>query len=62
MNIVNMIYKNRIINISVGKNIFLFGVRGSGKTALLKRLFPPSSPSILYIDLLDEFSLPKLSF
>ena len=54
MNIVNMIYKNRIINISVGKNIFLFGVRGSGKTALLKRLFPPSSPSILYIDLLDE--------
>jgi len=45
-----MIYKNRIINIPENKNIFLFGVRGSGKTALLKRLFP----SALYIDLLDE--------
>ena len=45
-----MIYKNRIIRIPENKNIFLFGVRGSGKTALLKRLFP----SALYIDLLDE--------
>ena len=45
-----MIYKNRIINISDNKNTFLFGVRGSGKTALLKRLFPKA----LYIDLLDE--------
>ena len=45
-----MIYKNRIISIPKIKNIFLFGVRGSGKTALLKRLFP----SALYIDLLDE--------
>ena len=45
-----MVYKNRIINISGNKNIFLFGVRGSGKTALLKRLFP----SALYIDLLNE--------
>ena len=49
-----MIYKNRIINISRDENIFLFGVRGSGKTALLKQLFPPFSPSTLYIDLLDE--------
>ena len=48
--IVDMLYKNRIINISENKNTFLFGVRGSGKTALLKRLFP----SALYIDLLDE--------
>ena len=45
-----MIYKNRVINIPENKNIFLFGVRGSGKTALLKRLFP----SALYIDLLNE--------
>ncbi len=43
-------YKNRIISITDNKNTFLFGVRGSGKTALLKRLFP----SALYIDLLDE--------
>ena len=43
-------YKNRIIKIPKNKNIFLFGVRGSGKTALLKRLYP----SALYIDLLDE--------
>ena len=53
MNIVNMLYKNRIISIPENKNTFLFGARGSGKTALLKRLFPPS-PTILYIDLLDE--------
>lgn len=45
-----MIYKNRIINIPENKNIFLFGIRGSGKTALLKRRFPEA----LYIDLLDE--------
>ena len=43
-------YKNRIIKIPKNKNIFLFGVRGSGKTALLKRLYP----SALYINLLDE--------
>ncbi len=48
-----MILKNRIIKISDNDNIFLFGVRGSGKTQLLKKLFPPSSPSVLYIDLLD---------
>lgn len=47
-----MIYKNRIIDISENKNIFFFGVRGSGKTQLLKRLFPP--PSALHINLLDE--------
>ncbi len=45
-----MIYKNRIIDIPKNKNLFLFGVRGSGKTKLLKRLFP----SALYIDLLDR--------
>ena len=50
--ILNMTYKNRIINISKDESSFLFGVRGSGKTALLKRLFPPS-PQTLYIDLLD---------
>ncbi len=45
-----MIYKNRIIPISNQKNLFLFGVRGSGKTELLKRCYPEA----LYIDLLDE--------
>ena len=35
------------------ENNFLFGVRGSGKTDLLKQLFPPS-PLTLYIDLLDR--------
>ena len=45
-----MVYKNRIISIPENKNLFLFGTRGSGKTALLKRLFP----SALYIDLLNE--------
>jgi len=44
-----MIYKNRMIKISDNKSTFLFGVRGSGKTALLKRLFPKA----LYIGLLD---------
>ena len=47
-----MIYKNRIIKIPENKTIFLFGVRGSGKTFLLNRLFPPSS--YLHINLLDE--------
>ena len=50
MKIERMIYKKRIINIPDHKNIFLFGVRGSGKTAMLKTLYP----SALYIDLLDE--------
>ena len=45
-------YKNRIINISEDKNILFFGVRGSGKTKLLNKLFPP--PSALHINLLDE--------
>ena len=45
-----MLYKNRIIKLQNTKNSFLFGVRGSGKTALLRKLFP----SALYIDLLDE--------
>ena len=45
-----MIYKNRLISLSHRKNLFLFGVRGSGKTELLKRHFPTA----LYIDLLDE--------
>ena len=43
-----MLYKNRIIKIPDHKNIFLFGVRGSGKTAMLKRRYPEA----LYIDLL----------
>ena len=47
-----MIRKNRIINVPENENNFLFGVRGSGKTDLLKQLFPPS-PLTLYIDLLD---------
>ena len=46
----HMLYKNRIIKFKNTENSFLFGVRGSGKTALLKRLFP----SALYIDLLNE--------
>ena len=50
MKIEQMMYKKRIISIPDHKNIFLFGVRGSGKTAMLKRLYP----SALYIDLLDE--------
>ena len=45
-----MIFKNRIIQLSGKKNLFLFGIRGSGKTQLLNRLFP----SALYIDLLDK--------
>ena len=48
-----MIRKNRIINVPENENNFLFGVRGSGKTDLLKQLFPPS-PLTLYIDLLDR--------
>ena len=44
-----MMRKNRIIKIPENESIFLFGVRGSGKTDLLKQLFP----SALYIDLLD---------
>ncbi|MCY4513335.1 MAG: ATP-binding protein [Bdellovibrionales bacterium] len=47
-----MIRKNRMLHIPENENNFLFGVRGSGKIDLLKRLFPPS-PLILYIDLLD---------
>ena len=50
MKIVKMLFKNRLIDISGRKNTFLFGIRGSGKTQLLKRLFP----SALYIDLLDQ--------
>ena len=45
-----MDYKNRIIAFPKTVSFFLIGVRGSGKTALLKRLFP----NALYIDLLDE--------
>ena len=48
-----MIRKNRIISIPVNENNFLFSVRGSGKTELLKQFFPPSA-STLYIDLLDR--------
>ena len=45
-----MIYKNRIIDIQKNKSFFLYGVRGSGKTKLLRRTFPQA----LYIDLLDR--------
>ena len=45
-----MYYKKRIIEFPHKVSFFLIGVRGSGKTALLKRLFPEA----LYIDLLDE--------
>ena len=45
-----MSYKDRIINLKKDKNYFLLGVRGSGKTRLLKKMFP----SALYIDLLNQ--------
>ena len=48
-----MIQKNRLISIPRDDNHFLFGVRGSGKTMLLNKLFPPSVQT-LYIDLLDK--------
>ncbi len=47
-----MMYKKRIIKLPENSHTFLFGVRGSGKTALLNRRFP--SPKSLHIDLLDE--------
>ena len=43
-------YKDRIIKIPENKSTFLFGVRGSGKTSLLNRLYPEA----LHIDLLNE--------
>lgn len=45
-----MIYKNRIIKLPEKANFFILGVRGSGKTALLKRRFPKA----FYMDLLDQ--------
>ena len=45
-----MLYKKRCINLSSTKNILLLGIRGSGKTALLRQRFPTA----LYIDLLDQ--------
>ena len=45
-----MRYKNRIIKLPEKSHIFLFGVRGSGKTALLRKRFP----NALHIDLLNE--------
>ncbi len=47
-----MIYKKRIIKLPENSHTFLFGVRGSGKTALLNKRFP--SQQSLHIDLLDE--------
>lgn len=44
-----MHYKDRIIELPRGKSFFLMGLRGSGKTCLLKQLFPEA----LYINLLD---------
>ena len=49
---IQMRYKKRIIKLSENSHIFLFGVRGSGKTALLNRRFPSSKS--LHVDLLDE--------
>ncbi len=46
----NIIYKNRIIKLPEKSSIFLFGVRGSGKTLLLKKMFPKA----LHINLLNE--------
>ena len=43
-------YKNRIIRFNKNRNYLLMGVRGSGKTHLLKKIFP----SALYIDLLNQ--------
>ena len=43
-------YKKRIIGFPEQQSCFLFGVRGSGKTMLLKHRFPGA----LYIDLLDR--------
>ena len=45
-----MDYKNRIIKFHSKMSYFLMGVRGSGKTKLLKQRFPTA----LYIDLLDQ--------
>ena len=43
---------DRIVPFPRHHNFFLFGVRGSGKTKLLKKLFLPKA---LYIDLMDNF-------
>ena len=48
-----MIYKKRVIKLPENSHTFLFGVRGSGKTALLNKRFPSPTKS-LHIDLLDE--------
>ena len=45
-----MNYKRRIISFNKEMNYLLLGVRGSGKTHLLKKTFP----SALYIDLLNQ--------
>ena len=45
-----MLYKKRCIKLPDTRNILLLGVRGSGKTALLKQRFPTA----LYIDLLNQ--------
>ena len=45
-----MKFKDRLIKIPQKSSCFLMGVRGSGKTALLKKSFPDA----VYIDLLNE--------
>ena len=45
-----MVYKKRIIDLPRDKSFFLMGIRGVGKTRLLKRRFPKA----LFIDLLNE--------
>ncbi len=45
-----MIYKNRLIELPKSSSYFLRGVRGCGKTLLLKKRYPEA----FYIDLLDQ--------
>lgn len=50
---------DRLINLPNSHSFFLFGARGTGKTLLLKRLFP--SNKALYIDLLSAIDYEELS-
>ncbi len=48
----------RILNISKASSFFLFGARGTGKSTLLKQLFPPQST--LKVDLLLPHEFDRL--